>query len=303
MDRCEKPQRVALCIASYRRPQGLQALLGGLDAQRFEGERPEIVLVIADNDVAESARPVCEDARRWLSLPLRYVVEPRKGIPIARNATLRHAGDADWLAFIDDDEVPEPRWLDTLMRVQRETDADVVTGPVLPRFSEPAPEWIVAGGLFDPPRYATGTRVQSAHSNNVLLRRCRLDELDSRFDERLTLGVGEDTDLFDRLAARGARIVWADEALVHETVPPARANTRWLVQRGYRVGTALTHLDRKRRGPAAALAFGVAQGAWWMARGLLAAALGLLRGRAERVRALQLVASGVGRVAGLAGVR
>jgi len=186
---------------------------------------------------------------------------------------------------------------------QRETDADVVTGPVLPRFSEPAPEWIVAGGLFDPPRYATGTRVQSAHSNNVLLRRCRLDELDSRFDERLTLGVGEDTDLFDRLAARGARIVWADEALVHETVPPARANTRWLVQRGYRVGTALTHLDRKRRGPAAARHPPGALRDTERKRGLLAAALGLLRGRAERVRALQLVASGVGRVAGLAGVR
>jgi GT2 family glycosyltransferase len=301
MDGCEKPQRVAICIASYRRPQGLHALLGGLDAQRFEGERPEIVLVVVDNDAEESARPVCEDARRWLSLQLRYAVEPRKGIPFARNATLRHAGDADWLAFIDDDEIPDPRWLDTLMRVQRETGADVVTGPVLPRFAEPPPAWIADGGLFEQPHYATGTPLHTAYTNNALLRRSRLDDLDRLFDERLTLGVGEDADLFERLALRGARIVWADEAIVHETVPAARANARWLLRRGYVCGTAITHLERQRLSAPRALLSGACQGAWWLLRGLLGAAFA--RGRAARVRSLQIFTSGIGRFAGFAGVR
>jgi GT2 family glycosyltransferase len=298
-----KPQRIAVCIPSYRRPDGLYALLGALQQLRFDARTGEIVIVVVDNDAAGSARAACESARGWLRYPLRYASEPRKGIPFARNAAVAAASDADWIAFVDDDETPDPDWLATLVRVQRQTDADVVTGPVLPRFSEPAPGWIVAGGLFDQPRYPTGTPMQTAYTNNVLLRRSRLDELDVLFDERLTLGVGEDTDLFDRLAARGARIVWADEALVHETVPPERANTRWLVRRGYRVGTAITHLDRTRRPPAMALAYGLAHGAWWVACGLWATAQGLVRGRAQGVRGLQLVASGVGRFAGFAGVR
>src|SRR5262249_45375236 len=154
---CEKPQRVAVCIASYRRPQGLQALLGALQAQRFEGPRPELVVVVADNDPAESARPVCDDARRWLSLPLCYVAEPRRGVASARNASLRGASGADWIAFVDDDELPEERWLDVLLRVQRETGADVVTGPVLPRFERAPARWIVEGGFLATPRWPTGT--------------------------------------------------------------------------------------------------------------------------------------------------
>ena len=72
MDGPEKPQRVAVCIASYRRRQGLQALFGGLDAQCFEGERPEIVLVVADNDAAESASPAWRTvAFRANEMPLR----------------------------------------------------------------------------------------------------------------------------------------------------------------------------------------------------------------------------------------
>ena len=89
-DGCDKPQRVAICVATYRRPERLHALLGALDAQRLDalpGERPQLLVVVADNDAAQSARPVCEDAKRWMSLSLRYGVEPRKGIPFARNAT------------------------------------------------------------------------------------------------------------------------------------------------------------------------------------------------------------------------
>jgi hypothetical protein len=91
--------------------------------------------------------------------------------------------------------------------------------------------------------------------------------------------------------------------VVHETVPAARANTRWLLRRGYFVGTAITHLDRQRRPLAAALLVGLGHGAWGMARGLLATAAGVGRGRAAQVRGLQMVMAGVGRFAGFAGVR
>jgi len=300
MDGCEKPQRVAVCIASYRRRQGLQALFGGLDAQRFEGERPEIVLVVADNDAAESARPVCEDARRWLSLPLRYVVEPRKGISFARNATVRHAGDADWLAFIDDDEVPEPRWLDTLMRVQRETGADVVTGPVHARFQREPPAWVLEGGFFASSRRATGALLGFAYTGNALLRARLLDGERELFDPDFHFGIGEDTLLFSRLAARGARVVWAEEAVVFESVPPERVRVRWLVRRGFAVGAGMTHITRRRRGAVWACVEALVHAGWCAARGLALTLLAVRRAR--RVRGLQLIGCAGGRLAGLAGV-
>src|SRR5262245_9854946 len=299
MEGCEKPGRVAICIASYRRPQGLHALLGALDAQRFEGARPEIVLIVADNDATCSARGICEDARRWLSLPLRYVVEPRKGIPFARNATVREAGDADWLAFVDDAGIPDPHWLAPLLRVQGETGADVVTGPVRTRFEQEPPAWVLEGDFFSTPRHATGASLDSACTNNALLRARALDGERELFDPRFRYGVGEDTLLFSRLAARGARIVWAEEAVVHESVPAARVGVRWLVRRGFAVGTAMTHITRCRRGAAWAGLEALAHAGGCVLRAL---PLLLMPARARRVRGLQLLGMAVGRLAGVAGV-
>jgi GT2 family glycosyltransferase len=303
MDGCDKPQRVAICVASYRRPERLHALLGALDAQRFEGDRPDLVLVVADNDEAQSALPVCEDARRWLSSPLRYVTEPRKGIPFARNATLRAAGDADWIAFVDDDEIPDPTWLATLLRVQRETDADVVTGPVVPRFEREPSRWMREGGFFESTHRPTGGRLDSAYTNNALLRARALDTEFVHFDEGFTFGVGEDAELFSRLHARGARIVWADEAVVYETIPVERARVPWLVRRGFAVGTAVTYIARCRRGWLRSAAEALSHAVWCLAKGLALAALHALGARARCVRGLELAGYGVGRIAGVAGVR
>jgi glycosyltransferase involved in cell wall biosynthesis len=303
MDSCEKPQRVAVCIASYRRPERLLALLGALDAQGFEAERPGILLVVVDNDAAESARAVCEEAAERLSLPLRYAVEPRKGIPFARNAAVVAAGDAEWLAFIDDDEIPEPRWLATLLRVQIETGADVVTGPVLPRFERMPMPWVVQGGFFAATRRPTGASLQTAYTRNALVRGRLLAELGELFDERFSFGVGEDTELFSRLVERGARIVWSDEAVVYESVSPERTCTRWLLRRGFAVGTATTHIARRRRRALRADLAALLHGVYCVAKGLIAASFSGYESRAARVHWLQLAAYGVGRLAGIAGVR
>src|SRR5262249_22718479 len=124
-----RPVKVDVAIATYRRPRGLFRLLGGLARLRFRGEPPDLRVVVIDHDPAGPAAEVCQDARRWLDLPLVHRVEPRRGIPQARNAAVAAALErAEFVAFIDDDEVPSPQWLDELLRVQAETGADAVAG-------------------------------------------------------------------------------------------------------------------------------------------------------------------------------
>ena len=117
---------LSICVPTYRRPGGLFLLLGSLDAQVFSEAPPAIRIVVVDNDETESAREVVDDARSFLRHPVHYRVEKRVGIPQARNAALAAALSSDWIAFVDDDEVPEPGWLDALLRTQRATGADVV---------------------------------------------------------------------------------------------------------------------------------------------------------------------------------
>src|SRR4029453_12464829 len=56
------------------------------------------------------------------------------------------------------------------------------------------------------------------------------------FDPAFGLTGGEDGDLLGRLVQRGMRIVWCDEAVVHEPVEPSRLSLRWLLLRGLRGG-------------------------------------------------------------------
>ncbi|UCC32144.1 MAG: glycosyltransferase family 2 protein, partial [Phycisphaerales bacterium] len=112
--------RVAVCVITCRRPEGLQRLLRALNALTFRGDPPDIEVIVVDNDADTSAASVCDLLRRDLNWPLRYEVEPQRGIPFARNRAVACAADtADFVSFIDDDEVPQPSWLDELLAVQR----------------------------------------------------------------------------------------------------------------------------------------------------------------------------------------
>ena len=293
--------KVDVCIVTYRRPLGLQRLLGGLEQLRLE---PEIDLrvVVVDNDADGSARAICEGARLWLRHPLVYRVEKRRGIPQARNTALGVAlGRADFVAFVDDDEVPEPAWLREMLRVQQLHGADAVGGPVVPVFESPAPAWIEC--FFDRPRHVTGERLRVAYTGNVLVSTRALAGMDRLFDERLALTGASDTEFFERFAQRAHRIVWADDAQVLEFVPRSRVRCRWLLKRAFRVGTSSAFIGRSCRAPAEARWRILAHGCWCLAKGA-AMQFGLFwGGRPAAVRGLQLAVFGAGRFVGSMGWR
>jgi GT2 family glycosyltransferase len=133
---------VDVCIATCRRPRGLARLLGALAQLRLPDPAPELRAVVVDNDREASARAVCDAALDALPFPLVYAIEKRRGIPQARNAALALSlRGADFAAFLDDDEVPEPDWLAELLAAQAASGADAVVGPVVRAFEAPVPQW------------------------------------------------------------------------------------------------------------------------------------------------------------------
>lgn len=306
--------RVAACIVTYRRPGGLERALEGLARLRFESvERPDLRAIVVDNDPGGSAAAVCERLAPGLELPLVYEAEPRRGISQARNRAVACAAalGAGFLAFLDDDEVPEPSWLDEMLRVQREYAADVVGGPVLPHFPEPVPAWVVRGRFFEQPferpRYPTGTPLKLTAAGNVLVRTKMFEEMGERFDEELGLTGGEDTLFFARACEAGYRLVWADEAVVHEWTPPSRANAGWLLRRAYRLGNTRSLYERRAGSGPVVRAVRIAKGCGRLVQGLLvltpAALISPFVGRQAVMKSLVLVCRGAGMLAGVFGVR
>ena len=296
---------VAICIATCRRPDGLRRLLEGIGQLELAGPvSPSLQVVVVDNDPGRSAQAVCEQFERHLPWPLTYQVEPRPGIAPTRNRALAMVGqDVDFVAMLDDDEVPCHEWLAELLEVQSTHAADVVGGPVIPHFPQPVPGWIIAGGFFTKPRYATGHRLRHAFTNNVLMRACLIWETGMRFEPQYALMGCEDRDFFQRIGMAGYRIVWADRAVVREWIPPERANCRWIIQRMFRVGNSTTVIEHDLK-PGLATRMGAAARALvWLVIGLVQTAWGLLAGRRHLVNGLRHIAYSAGRAYGLVGRR
>ena len=242
------PLRVTVCACTYKRPDGLAALLKGLDNQTFSSvPAPRWDIVIADNEGSAEARATCETFGKSSPIPITYVHEPRRGISHARNACLDHVpGDGDFFEMIDDDEIPEPDWLEQLLRAQLDTGADTVLGRVLPIFDASAPAWMKEGGFFGSPsrrpgeeergNYVDLQEIGGGATNNVLVRCSAYRRLNLRFDPERGLTGGSDKLFFRLMTLAGYRIVLASNSKVWETVPAERATMRYLLASEYRSG-------------------------------------------------------------------
>ena len=298
--------QISVCIITYKRPQGLKRLLQGLNRLTFsQVAKPNIEVVVVDNDISGIAEQVCKDIRANFHWSLKTDVESQRGITYARNKSMACASaDSDFIAIIDDDEVPEPSWLDELLFVQQKYNADVVTGPVLPHFQEQnIPEWVIKGGFFNKPRHNTGDELHVAFTNNVLVSTTILRQFDPIFDNRFAITGGEDTDFFMRVRERGYKIVWADKALVYDWIPQSRTNVRWILQRGYRGWATYSLLEKELYPSLKVQAVRMMKGLFLISIGVAKFVPALLRGKHARVNSLLYIFRGMGTLAGLLGVK
>jgi succinoglycan biosynthesis protein ExoM len=226
--------KVAVALCTSRRPRMLHDCLASLIRQEVPAG-VSLAIVVVENHATDGCRTMVEKLAADLAAPrIVYAHEPRLGIPIARNRSLELAlaQGADWIAFIDDDEVAEPGWIGTLVDAARTMQADVLAGPVV--------EVDARSGavLRDLKRRPTGTRLKTAKTNNTLMRAtvASTDGLGLRFDERLRFTGGSDVEFFQRAAERGAVIRWIAEAVVSASVPAERLTLRWRFERERRVG-------------------------------------------------------------------
>jgi len=226
---------ISVCIATYRRPQRLALVLADLRAQTL----PVTQVVVVDNDASRSAEDTVTHFRTQHpdGFELVYDTQLERNISLTRNVTVALA-HGDWLAFIDDDERAPPDWLLTLYQAAQTHGADGVLGPVIPQLPPDAPSWIARGDFYSFPRLPTGAVVplNQLRFGNVLLRGRTVRAEPGPFDPRFKLSTGEDGDMLLRLMAKGAKVIWCDEACVTEPVEPARLSLEWLRQRAYSGG-------------------------------------------------------------------
>ena len=230
----DKPVDIDICVATYKRPDLLKKLLDSLLKQEC-GQHLTLRIIVVDNDREASARDVVEAFQARSPIEIVYDIEQEQNISLARNRAMTHAR-GDYIAFIDDDEIAAPDWIENLLDTAQRLGADVVFGPVLPQYTEDMPDWIIQGRFFERPRYDTGAVMPHGATNNVMLKRELLGNLDDLFLHEYGLTGGGDTEFFMRVCESGARMLWCDSAIVYEHIPVERMTISWLVRRAYRGG-------------------------------------------------------------------
>ncbi len=240
--------RVAITIATYRRPQMLGDCLQAIARLQVPDELEVLVLVV-DNDRQESARETCTTFASTSRFPLHYHVEPERGLSSVRNRLLEQAlaHRCEWLASIDDDERPHERWLSALVMGMRRYGTDVVTGPVVPVQQGKVPIW--AG---ESSKYRTGQTPRHVSACNVLFSSRLIADSGLRFDRRFDFSGSEDQDFFIRAARCGHVAVWVDEAVCYETIPPRRSTLRYWIYRHYTSSLGKVMLFKKHHSSLAA---------------------------------------------------
>lgn len=283
---------VDVCVCTFRRPS-LAATLASLKAQTLPADRFRII--VADNDHDPSARALVEATLEGRG-GFRYLHAPARNISVARNACL-DAATADYIAWIDDDEVADADWLEQLIAALEAHSCDAVFGPVQAVYPDDAPAWAATADLHSTRPVTTRNGVDTGYTSNALVKRAVIGE--RRFDPALGRSGGEDTDFFTRLYVSGGRFAAAPDAVVREAVGEERLRLSWLLKRAFRSGQTHARRYLKPEGRRVAQA-GIALAKSSVCLGLAALNIGNAPGRR---RALVRGGLHFGAFARLAGVR
>lgn len=223
---------VAIC--THDRPEMLTRCLEAVAKLEY----PEYEVLVVDNAPSD-------DRTREVTLKrnAHYITEPVVGLSRSRNRAVE-ASHTEVIAFLDDDAIPEPSWLASLMREFSDAQVMAVTGRVLPLPLGGAGcdyatvcDYEFGGGE----RLAVdrGHPLWFALSNfggiglgmNMAFRRSAFEDWQG-FDERLGRGTWlygfEEHYAFFSLISKGHRVVYTPSAVVEHpaprTLPEARAH-------------------------------------------------------------------------------
>src|SRR5688500_17302102 len=178
----------------------------------------------------------------------------RRSLNAARNTAIREAR-ADLIAFVDDDVLVPPGWLDALVEgASRHPEAEAFGGPIRPRFEGHAPRGC---GREDPPITTLDLGPEDVEAPmvwgaNFAVRRSAIERI-GEFDESLDRAHGDEEDWLLRLRAQGGRIVYLAEAGLDHRRSAGDSRLGPLARVAYHRGRGARSSDR-RRGDAPRLA-------------------------------------------------
>ena len=239
--------KISAIVCTLNRVELALRCVAGLRNQTLPEADFEILVV--DNGSSDGTKERLRS--EFGSLPgLRILDEPRPGLARARNTGWR-AARGGILAFLDDDAVPDPNWLESIVRVFETATPrpGIVGGRVLPRWETPLPRWVPSSVVVFLTILDWGSEARVVPEGQFVLG-CNLavsqEALAAAGGFNETLGrrgnkllSWEDVELQEAVRAAGYSSRYEPAATVHHLIPAERLTRRWMRKRVYWEGVSL----------------------------------------------------------------
>jgi len=237
---------IDVVICTYNRASNLEDVLAALSAQRVDPDIKWSVLVVDNASTDHTASVVGAHRARQVLPGLRRVLESEQGLTWARRRGVRETS-APWIAFVDDDNLVEPGWLQAIAEaIRTHPQAGGIGGRVALDWEQPAPDFIKSFG-FCFAEQETGHfahEVSSLVGAGMVVKRealagCGWLErplLGDRIGKRLV--SGGDVEIAQRVRGAGYPLWYTPEAVLRHRISRDRLSRRYLVRVNYGLGSS-----------------------------------------------------------------
>jgi GT2 family glycosyltransferase len=229
-DRVSPPTSCTVVVCTRERPHHLRACLAAL--RRSNGTNFS-VLVVDNAPRTEASHDVARE------FGVGYVVEESPGLSRARNRGVKES-TSEIVAFIDDDALAEPGWLQALVTEFANPAVAAVGGRVVPVVGTEASaragrlrgSYLPGESRLEVDRYTPDWFAQTNFGAlgigaSMAFRRAVFDRwkgFDTRLGRGTPLDVGEETYAFAELVKLGHRVVYTPDAVVQHPYDPPKTD-------------------------------------------------------------------------------
>lgn len=232
---------ISVVCCTYNRDRVFEETIESFLACGTEVVAHELLLV--DNNSTDRTRAIGERLASRLAPRVRYVNETRQGHPRAKNRGIREAR-GEIVAFIDDDVLVAPGWLDALSSAfARHPTIACIGGKVVPRFESTRPAWLCDEMLwiYGVTPYGEQERELRAPEVpigcNMAFRRSVFDAI-GEFHGALgrspgSLLSGDEDHFLLRAERAGLRTLYVPDMVVTHRIPAQRLSRDWVLRRFY----------------------------------------------------------------------
>ena len=247
---------ISAIICTHNRAKYLPDSIRSLAGQSLQKESYEIIIV--DNASADRTREVvCDDFADIENLV--YIFEPQLGLSKARNTGWLSA-QGQYVAYLDDDAVCRPDWLERIVTAfQSFPEVGVVGGRVRPKWEVTPPAWLdeemakyvsaidwsEEPVLLSDSQYLVGANI--AYRSDFYARLGGFCLELGRKGKNLV--SSEETDFTNKIKNLGYSIYYDPDIEVEHFIPRERLSVRYFIRRAYSQGVSDAIIYCHRTGP------------------------------------------------------